>query len=361
MKLFNSSSKQNISTLMSRISKGDLSCFNELSENDRIEIKEIHNLIKKYNEIFSYLVERLDEFEKQSQSLSYAYTEEIAAEYNNSSSNNDVTNYVAQLAEAVEKCSKLTIEFQDKFSNLLDTAAVLTDKANATKEICQSGENSILNLISSNKVTQELMENIIKKLSALEASINNINNIVSIINGISKQTNLLALNASIEAARAGDAGKGFSVVANEVKKLAEGSKNASSGIFELVTTIIKEVNSILEFTNTIKEEYITQTQFIDKAACTISDINHSMTGVIEHQTHMLTDLDDLFTFNGDLIDSISTIKNLNDEVSATNDLVSTHLPKQKNENLVILNQINSLTKISKEIKEKLNDFQWIKD
>lgn len=81
-------------------------------------------------------------------------------------------------------------------------------------------------------------------IASLEAGVNEVAEFATTISGITKQTNLLALNASIEAARAGEMGKGFSVVAEEVRQLAEDSKEASdaiAGIIQKIYTLLQEV------------------------------------------------------------------------------------------------------------------------
>ena len=85
-----------------------------------------------------------------------------------------------------------------------------------------------------------------ESIASLESGMKEVSEFATTIAGITSQTNLLALNASIEAARAGEMGKGFSVVAEEVRVLADSSKQASdaiSGIIQKIFSLLKEVNA----------------------------------------------------------------------------------------------------------------------
>lgn len=137
-------------------------------------------------------------------------------------------------------------QVHQKIKNLASYIADLqTAKQNLTKSSAKMNQNTEKGRLSSSDVKEQMLK-IKEKISQIADDIKdlnilseNIDAIIDIINSISQQTNLLALNASIEAARAGQAGRGFSVVAEEIRGLAEESKNSAAQIANLIKQIKK--------------------------------------------------------------------------------------------------------------------------
>ncbi|MDP4145445.1 MAG: methyl-accepting chemotaxis protein [Bacillota bacterium] len=178
-------------------------------------------------------------------------------------------------------------------SKVSDASSLINKTVDAIKEISISNSevaNSSLNASTSVNHGKEKIEESIKQMNKIHDGVidsvglvsqlgektKEIGGILDIINGISSQTNLLALNAAIEAARAGEVGKGFSVVAEEIRKLAEQSSESTKRINGIISEIKDNtrivVDSINSSTSSVKEGI----NIINMAGSSFSDIESAM-------------------------------------------------------------------------------------
>lgn len=153
----------------------------------------------------------------------------------------DIANEAIEQLSSFEETTAVTDTMNNQFQSITSSVLEVTSSFNDMKKQTESGGLKI-------KDASQSMENISidsKKandvVTQLTNEISKIKDVVTLINDISEQTNLLALNASIEAARAGEHGKGFSIVAEEVRKLAERSVGATKQITTTVESILQDV------------------------------------------------------------------------------------------------------------------------
>ncbi|MGE5676470.1 MAG: methyl-accepting chemotaxis protein, partial [Pseudomonadota bacterium] len=145
----------------------------------------------------------------------------------------DIVNEVAASSNSISETICKSSEYADCANR---------EAQNATKVSIEAG-NGIRKVVGTMQQIQDITGDMTEKIKSLSVKSKQIDEIISVITGIASQTNLLALNAAIEAARAGEHGKGFAVVADEVRKLAEQSNNAASKVGEIIREIQEDIDS----------------------------------------------------------------------------------------------------------------------
>ncbi|WP_078548397.1 methyl-accepting chemotaxis protein [Litchfieldia alkalitelluris] len=132
--------------------------------------------------------------------------------------------------------------FVGKISTASESSIEIASTANEVRYLTDEGKKLMKSSISQMGTIHQIVDKAVNQVMSLDRKSGEINHLVKVIQEIAEQTNLLALNAAIEAARAGESGKGFSVVAGEIRKLAEQVSRSSVDIRQIVEGIKEDSN-----------------------------------------------------------------------------------------------------------------------
>ncbi|KDR96565.1 HAMP domain-containing protein [Peptoclostridium litorale DSM 5388] len=191
----------------------------------------------------------------------------------------------------------------------------VNDDVNTASEIsnyvsvdAKDGEFAMENMASQMKTIEQKISDLSATMKDLENNSVNIMDVITLINSIAKQTHLLALNASIEAARAGENGKGFSVVAEEVKSLAQESSSAA----ESVESLIKETNMHVQKASAVMEEGLKE---VRRGIAVVEDSSNSFSKIISGVANINYRFAHIKTITGDMNNKSEGVQNIVREIS----------------------------------------------
>ena len=164
-------------------------------------------------------------------------------------------------------------EISSKISQVAQSAAETESIANLAQELSRAGQKVAISAAHElSKVSGSVGESA-RLVSSLEHRSTEIGNIVMVIKEIADQTNLLALNAAIEAARAGEQGRGFAVVADEVRKLAERTGHATTDIADIIEIFCNEIEQAVSVMDQSSREVSSGVSLANEAAESLARIN----------------------------------------------------------------------------------------
>ncbi|MCA4023947.1 methyl-accepting chemotaxis protein [Vibrio vulnificus] len=165
-------------------------------------------------------------------------------------------------------------ELNHSVSIVADTAAQTADQAHTATDLTHSVNEAIEKSASEIVNMREEMDHVNQEMHILVEEGDKITTVLNVINDISEQTNLLALNAAIEAARAGEQGRGFAVVADEVRNLAVKTSQSTE-------QIQKNIVALGNATNSVEQELSRIASLLEKTASRVSESQHSVNQVQE--------------------------------------------------------------------------------
>ena len=268
---------KDIQTAISKVSNGDLTTTINVKSKD-----ELGELSHQFNEMTETLSSLIKEARLVTDRVYQSSTEFLQIAGNTVQSANQFSMSIHQVTESLEyqtasseESARVMEEMATGIQRAAESASTIAMKSEDTLSQTQNGKHLIQQAVNQMQNINQTVGSSAEVVTKLGTRSQEIGQIVSVISEITEQTNLLALNAAIEAARAGEAGRGFAVVADEVRKLAEQSKVAATKIVNIIQLTQVDTKRAVEAMTKGTMEASTGVQVIDDVGNVINQIVES--------------------------------------------------------------------------------------
>ena len=268
----------------------------------------------------------------------------------------EIASGASNLALDAERVNQLTNTIDDQVKQVVSSNAEMEQSAMQVRRSSELGITYMTELTAKSSSAEQMTRSMMEKVSKLQESTRDIRKILDMLNDITSQTNILSLNATIEAARAGAAGRGFLVVADEIRKLAEQSKRSIDVVGEITKSIQREINETVTALSAAYPIFQEQITSVKKTDAIFKEVNDHMAAFIRK----LAETSQLILQLGDsqrvMSEAMSNVSAVAEQSSATSEEVASLSNEQLylSEGLVRLSE--NLEKLSRTLQDSLLRF-----
>ncbi|OOM73399.1 methyl-accepting chemotaxis protein McpB [Clostridium puniceum] len=342
-----------------KIAQGDLRHNVEINSTDEIGIlyDSFDTMTKYLKDTMKTIKDSSSEVRDMSSSLSSNSKQMTITTSDVTSSIQGVSQGTLEQASDLVDISNNILKLSDELDNIYDKVNGVKDSSSLTEEKAIVGKQQIDILLKSIEEVKISFDEQAIKINNLNASVSKVGNITNVINGISEQTNLLALNAAIEAARAGEVGKGFAVVSEEVRKLAEQSKESTGQIQRLVESISSETQSVLDNSNSVTNLVDKQSSTVKSTRDAFNDMLNSLSNIGPYVEETKKSLQTTMESKNSIVETMDNITAVSQETSASAEEIAASSEEMLANSEEVSDFAIKLEEISQNLNDEINKFE----
>ncbi|MGG2198707.1 methyl-accepting chemotaxis protein [Paenibacillus validus] len=261
------------------------------------------------------------------------------------------------LAEEAMRSNEITQNTQLQLLSVAESNSEISASASEVMLISNEGIHHMSNLMTDTYTAEDTLRTMADKMGRLQESTGSIEKIIQVMEQINNQTNILSLNAAIEASRVGAAGKGFMVVAQEMRSLASQSRESIQVVSGIIHAIQEEITGTVSSFLESRQIYSAQVNAVKEANAIFQSVHDSMEHVISKlgdSTLLIQQLKESQTALGESIGNVSAVSQ---QASAVSEEVASQSSEQLKISRELVGLSTQLKQLSDALKESLSKFK----
>jgi len=255
-----------------------------------------------------------------------------------------------KIVENITEQNYMTQNIQNAISNTQEYSSEMVSVATVSSENIRINQNMMERLKEQSEQIADNNTVVTEAMGQLQDKVDKVASIANMILKISDETTILSLNASVESARTGEAGRGFAVIADQIRQLAEETKDFTQSITDIVDELKNNAKTVVNAVGVSLEAADSQNQMINATADAFDELSGNMNVLVNNIQEIGDRIDRLSTSNNQIVNSITQLSALSEEVSAsaeeTNHLteMNVNYARQTRESIQKINQSTALLK-----------------
>ncbi|WP_442599269.1 methyl-accepting chemotaxis protein [Neobacillus sp. D3-1R] len=324
--------------------------ISELSRATSLMKENLRSMIQEISTVSNHVNSRSGE-------LNLAASEVRASSQQVASTMQELSSGSEEQANNATALSEMMEEYLTKVQAATASGNVIRDASNDVMMMTQKGDSLMMESQKQMVKINDIMKTSVEKVRGLDDQTKQISKLVKVIHEIAGQTNLLALNAAIEAARAGEHGRGFAVVADEVRKLAEQVSFSVSDITKIVQGIQLESNNVVSSLQLGYNEVEEGTSQIEVTGQTFKEIYSAVTLMTDKVKEISDNLEQVAQSSREMNASIENIASISEESAAGVEQTSASVTQTNHSMEEISDNAQSLSELSDQLNDMISRFR----
>ncbi|WP_240418871.1 methyl-accepting chemotaxis protein [Paenibacillus periandrae] len=269
----------------------------------------------------------------------------------------EISTGAEQQASHSEQSTHIIAELGQEIELISGLSKAVHERSNEAAFNTHTGSNSMEALRSASQISESILDKVHQTMTSLSASSVQINKIVNTITDISQQTNVLSLNAAIEAARAGVHGRGFSVIAEEVRQLSLQTNDSSKSIASIIHSLLAQTKDLELYIEEARKSFILQNGKMNESVEAFQEIRSSMDALSQDINQIQSQIVLAQKKNESLIDSVQIVAAIAQETAAGVEEVTSSSIQQNAAIQQIASQADDMMLLSQKLFNEVNRFQ----